>query len=219
MKVRNLNLLFWASALLAGLSAYAGPVLITGTPADANLATPTGSSPNLGDLITFDSISTCTSTPCTTLTSLNATFSSPDGLLVIPYSTQSYPNELFDNSATGTADLTIQLMFGVDAIGVGIADSDPVTIMLQALNSSGTPFGPVFNVTIPENTVNPGNGYFVVSDTIPDIYGLIITQSTGSVNYSGLAIDNVQSTPEPSSGLLLASGAVLLAVFRLRKRA
>jgi hypothetical protein len=204
---------------LTSLSAYAAPVLITGTPGDANLAVPSGPAPNLGNLITFDNISTCTSTPCSTLTVLNATFSSPDGLLVIPFSSQSYPNELFDDSATGTADLSIQLTFGVNAIGVGIADSDPITLMLQALDSSGNPFGNVFTVTIPEDTPNPGNGYYVVSDTIPDIFGLVITQSTGNANYSGLAIDDVQSTPEPSSGLLLASGAALLAGLRLRKRA
>jgi PEP-CTERM motif len=219
VKISTLNLLFCATALLTSSSGYAAPILITGTPGNANLAVPTGPVPGLGNLITFDSTSTCTSTPCSSLTILNATFSSPDGLLVLPFSSQSFPNELFDNSATGTANLSIQLAFGVDALGVGIADSDPVTITLQALNSSGTPFGTAFAVTIPENTPNPGNGYFVLSDSTPDIYGLLITQSTGNANNSGLAIDDVQTTPEPSTGLLLASGVALLAGLRLRKRA
>jgi len=47
---RNLLL---SSALLALLStlAYAGPVLVTGTPGDDLLATPTGPSPNLNNLL------------------------------------------------------------------------------------------------------------------------------------------------------------------------
>jgi hypothetical protein len=219
VKLGTFNSLLCAMALLTSLSAYAAPVLTVGTPGNANLAVPTGPLPNLGNLINFDNISTCTSTPCTTLTVLNATFSTSDGSLIIPFSSQSYPNELFDNSANGTANLSILLTSGVNGIGVGIADSDPVTITLQALNSSGNPFGTAFVVTIPENTANPGNGYYVVSDTTPDIFGLAITQSTGNVNYSGLAIDDVQTTPEPSSGLLIASGVALLAGLRLRKRA
>jgi hypothetical protein len=219
VKINTLNLLSCAAVLLTGFSAYANPVLITGTPGDANLAVPTRPSPTLGNLINFDNVLTCTSTACPSLTVLNATFSSPDGVLVIPFSTQSFPNELFDNSANGSANLSIQLIGGVTEIGVGIADSDPVTVTLQALNSSGTPFGNAFAVTIPENTVNPGNGYYVVSDTTPDIFGLLVTQPVGSANFSGLAIDDVQSTPEPSTFLLLASGAALFAGLRLRKRA
>jgi hypothetical protein len=218
VKLGTINLLFCAAALLTNV-AYASPVLITGTPGDANLAVPTGPSPTLGHLINFDNVSTCTSTACPTLSVLNATFSSPDGLLVIPFSTQSFPNELFDNSANGSANLSIRLTGGVGGIGVGIADSDPVTVTLQALNSSGTPFGTAFAVTIPENTVNPGNGYYVVADTTPDIFGLLITQPVGSANFSGLAIDDVQSTPEPSTFVLFASGAALFAGLRLRKRA
>ena len=175
MKIDTFNLLFCVAALWTGLSADAAPIPVTGTPGDANLAVPTGPSPRLGGLINFDNVSTC-STTCSSLTVLNATFSSPDTLSVIPFSTQSFPNELFDNGAGGSANLAIRLASGVMAIGVGIADSDAVTINLQALNSSGVAFGTLFNVTIPENTVNPGNAYFVVSDTSPDIFGLQITQ-------------------------------------------
>ncbi len=200
------------------MSVDAAPILVTGTPADANLAVPTGPSPRLGGLINFDNVSTC-STTCSSLTVLNATFSSPDTLSVIPFSTQTAPNELFDNGAGGVANLIIRLTGGVTAIGVGIADSDPFTVHLQALDSSGVVFGTLFGVTIPENTVNPGNGYFVLSDTNPDIFGLQITQSVSNANNSGLAIDDVQSTPEPASWMLLASGAVLFACLRMRKRA
>lgn len=218
MKIGTFSLLSCATVLLTSLSAYAAPVLITGTPGDANLAVPTGPSPGVGSLINFDSVSTC-STTCTSLTVGIATFSSPDTLSVIPFSTQSFPNELFDNGAGGVADLIIRLTGGVRSIGVGIADSDPVTIHLQALDATGTAFGTLFSVTIPENTVNPGNGYFVVSDTTPDVFGLQITQSVASANNSGLAIDDVQTAPEPATWLLLASGAALFAAMRMRKRA
>jgi hypothetical protein len=214
----KLNLLLCTSVLLTAVVAHAD-ILTIGTPGDAYLATPTGPSPTLGNLINFDTTTACTSSPCSSLTVKNATFSSPDGLLVIPYSTQSYPNELFDDSSNGSANLTIKLSGGVEGIGVGIADSDPVTIYLQALNSSGVAFGTDFSVTIPENTDNPGNGYYVVSDTTADIFGLQITESVGNPNYSGLAIDDVQTTPEPSSYLLLGSCAALLFWSRMRKRA
>jgi len=94
---------------------------------------------------------------------------------VEPYSTQSNPNFLFDNSAAGGANVTIGLASGAEAIGVGIADSDdiggtpgdPVDITLQALGAGGLDLGTAFTINIPENTVNPGNGYYVVEDTTP----------------------------------------------------
>ena len=144
------------------------------------------------------------------------TFSSPDLIQVVPYSTQSGPNELYDLGANGKANLTIALTGGVTEIGVGIADSDPVTITIEALGIGGTVLQS-FPVTISETNPNPGNGYFLISDTTPGLYGLEIVQNTGNANYSGLAIDDVQATPEPSSYLLLASGGALL--FALRKRA
>jgi hypothetical protein len=131
------------------------------------------------------------------------TITSPDGLYAIPYSTQSGLNELFDNSPDGSANITISYVPGTAAIGVGIADGDtdgsgdPVSIGLQALNSTGGDLGSAFTVTIPETSLNPGNGYFVVEDTTPDIYGLQIT--TAATGQSGLSIDDVQVAPEPST--------------------
>lgn len=61
--------------------------------------------------------------------------------------------------------------------------ADPVTITLQALNSAHTALGCAFTITIPENTLNPGNGYYVIEDTTADIYGLQITQSVSNANY------------------------------------
>jgi len=196
----------------------AGPVLITGTPADAYTLPNTGASPNLhGILVNFDNLTPFAT--YSTYTSGGVSISSPDGLMVLPYSSQSAPNELFDDSAAGSANLTIGLTQGATAIGVGIADSDAVTITLQALNSGGTAFGPAFNLTIPETGANPGNGYYVVEDTTADIYGLRITQPLSNANYSGLAIDDVQVAPEPSTLMLLAAGAAVFGARRLRGRA
>jgi hypothetical protein len=228
MKINRL--LFGSISLLTALFAHANPVLITGTPADAYLSPPSSAVPNLGGLkFNFDNIATsmtcdetavgCPTFSPSTYASQGLTITSPDGLLVYPFSTQSGPNELFDDSAAGSANINIQYAPGATAIGVGIADSDPVTIYLQALNSSGVGFGTLFAITIPETGPNPGNGYYVIEDTTPDVYGIKITQSLSSSNYSGLAIDDVQVAPEPSSFLLLTAGAAALGLFRLRKRA
>jgi phospholipase C len=132
---------------------------------------------------------------------------------------------LFDNSANGAVNIAIDT-FGTEEIGIGIADSDitatnaPVTVYLQALNSSGVGFGTLFAVTLPTGGSNPGNGYFTLTDTSYDIYGLQITQPVGSANYSGLAIDDLQVTPTPEPGTfaLLGLSALLAGAIRLRKR-
>jgi hypothetical protein len=195
--------------------------LIVGTPGDDLLATPTGPSPNLGGtLLTFSNLTPGSTFASSTYASQGITISSPDGLIVEPYSTQSNPNFLFDNSPDGTANITISLAYGVNAIGVGIADSDsPANIMLQALGAGGVDLGSPFAVTIPETTVNPGNGYYVVEDTTADIRGLQITETLGGPSYSGLAIADVQVAPEPSSWVLLAGGLAMIGFYRLLKRA
>jgi hypothetical protein len=215
------NLLCGSILLLTSMLVQATPVLITGTPGDDLLATPTGPSPNLdGLLLNFASLTPFTTFSPTTYASQGVTISSPDGLTVLPYSTQSNPNFLYDDSAAGSADITITLGFGTGALGVGIADSDsPANIMIQALGSGGVDLGSAFAVTISETTVNPGNGYFVLEDTTPDIYGLVITETDSGPTYSGLAIADVQTAPEPSSFLLLGTGAAILGFVRLSKRA
>jgi hypothetical protein len=47
---------------------------------------------------------------------------------------------------------------------------------------------------------------------------LLATKSCGEP-YSGLAIDDVQAAPEPSTFVLLIGGAAILGFFRLRKQA
>jgi hypothetical protein len=230
----KLYALLSASLLLTTLAAQAGTVSITtGTPSNASTLPATlNPSPNLGGLIiNFDTANleppntTCVSAPCSSLTIQGVTFSSPNGIQVIPFSTQSGPNELFDVSPIGGADLSITLTQGVGAIGVGIADSDltdagaPVTITLEALGTGGTVLS-TFNETISETNPNPGNAYFVISDTTPDLFGLNISTAGNSNNTdSGLAIDDVQVVPEPSSWMFLASGIALLFGLRKFKRA
>jgi hypothetical protein len=220
--------------LLMPLLVQAGPVLITGTPADDSTLPNTAASPKLGGvLINFDSLASCPSFPPSGCTNYSGTaftggvaISSSDGLYAIPYSAQTSPNELYDNSAAGSANISI-VTPGTTAVGAGISDSDitaggaPVTIFLQALNSGGAGFGTLFSVTLPETGGNPGNGYFVIQDTSFDIYGLRISQPAGDANYSGLAIDDVQvaPAPEPSTFLLLIGGAAIVGSCRMRRRA
>jgi hypothetical protein len=218
--------LAFCGLLLTSVMAHAGPVLVTGTPSDSFLSPAvTKPSPNLGgDLLNFDSLS-----PLTLLSSYSSagvTISSPDGLEVLPFSTQSGPNELDDDSSDGSADIFISLSAGSRYIGVGIADSDitaagsPVTIMLQALAAGGGDLGSAFAVTIPETGPNPGNGYFLLEDTTSDIFGLQISQPVGNAAlFSGLAIDDVQAAPEPSTFMLLIAGVVIVGFSRLRKLA
>lgn len=211
--------------ILTAVVAQAAPVLIVGTPSDSyNSPAITKPTPYLGGvLLNFDAL-----TPYnlySTYSSSGVTISSPDGLEVLPYSTQSGPNELYDDSAAGSADIFINLSAGSSFLGVGIADSDitaggaPVTISLQPLGLGGSDLGSAFSVTITETGSNPGNGYFLVGDNTADIYGLQISQPVGNANYSGLAVDDVQAAPEPSTFVLLIGGVLITGFFRLRKLA
>jgi PEP-CTERM motif len=213
--------------LLMPLFVQAGPVWFTGTPADDSSLPNTPASPNFhGTFINFDSLPSCQQFPpdasCTNLSGTafsGVTISSPDGLYAIPFSAQTAPNELFDNSAEGSANITVTTPGGVGAFGVGISDFDDTTITLQALDASGAAFGAADVVTITQIGGNPGQGYFYVEDTTADIFGFAITQSASDPGFSGLAIDDVQATPEPSTLLLLSAGAAIFGVRRLRKRA
>jgi len=236
--------LFYASLLLLSpiLVQAAGVTLVTGTPGDGVTSPATSPSPNLGGLLlNFSNLTTnancqgdiltsCLAFNPATYASQGVTISSPDGLVVYPFSVQSGPNELFDNSADGSANITIALSQGVTGIGLGIADSDdynlvhgnnlftPVNITIQALGLGGVALGPAFTVNTPE--VNPdtaGNGYWVVEDTSPQIYGLEI--SAPPTDEGGLAIADVQIAPEPSTLLLLIGGFALIGSYQLRKRA
>jgi len=219
-------LLYIPLMLTMPLLSQAALIWSTGTPADDSSLPNIPASPKLGGvLINFDSLPSCQSFPpsgCTNYsgtTFSGVTISSPDGLYAIPFSAQTAPNELFDNSGDGTANIAVETSVGQLAFGVGIADSDPVTITLQALGAGDVALGPAFAVTIPELGGTAGNGYYYVQDTTPEIFGFTITQSVASADFSGLAIDDVQVSPEPSTLLLLIGGAALVGSLRLRKRA
>jgi hypothetical protein len=213
--------------MLSLVSANAAPILGTGTPSNSYLSPAVLSPlPRFGTLFNFDSLTAMATFNPTTYASQGITILSPDGLVVYPYSTQSGPNELFDNSAAGSANISIETI-ATNEIAIGIADSDttaggvPVMVSLQALNSVGVGFGALFAVTLPTDGSNPGNGYFTISDTSFDIYGLQITQPVSNASlYSGLAIDDLQvaPTPEPGTFALLGAGALVAAAARLRQR-
>jgi hypothetical protein len=223
--------------LMMPLLAEAATIWNVGTPANAFTLPPaTKPTPDFGSIVNFDSLTACATFPipatgCTNVSGdtylSDVTISSLDGLYVIPFSSQSAPNELYDNGAGGSANLTISLAGAVNAMGVGIADSDadasgsPVNIFLQALNSTGGNLGAVDEITLPETGSNPGNGFFYVTDTTSEIFGIRITQSVGNPSlFSGLAIDDVAVAPEPSTFLLLIGGGLaMIGSSRLRKRA
>lgn len=204
-------------ALLSG--AASATTLSIGTPANSLPAVPTQASPQFGSTINFDSLTPNTPLAPGQLAAQGVmNISSPDGLQVVPYSTQTAPNEVFDTSADGSANITINFSASQGVVGIGIADADPVTIFLQALDKGGNPLGSDFGVTLDPGSANPYNGYFVVSDTTDDIYGLQITQPIGNPNYSGLAIDDLQLAPEPATFALFGIGAALFGIGRLRRR-
>ena len=213
--------LLCAAALSCSLLASATPTLISGTPGNAILATPTGPSLRFSQIINFDEL-----TPNTTLDPSQyssqgvASISSPNGLTVIPFSTQSAPNEIFDNGANGTATISLKLSHGTNEIGIGIADADPVTVTLQPLDLNGSPFGSAFSVTIPADTDNPFNAYYAIADTGYTIGGLEVLQTSADPSFSGLAIDDLQvgPIPEPASLLLAGAGFVAFGLICLQKR-
>lgn len=207
------------SLMFSAVLANAAPVLTTGTPANSLLSTPTPASPSLGELFNFDSLTPNTNFNSNTYAAKGLTITSPYTLLVDPYSTQTFPNELYDEGPNGTANVTIGLSTGTNKIGIGLADSDPVMVTLQPLAMNGTALGSSFTVNVNAgSTVNLGNGYYVISDSSSDIYGLQVLQNNASANYSGLAIDDVQLTPEPASLVLLALGLASFFIVRFRNR-
>lgn len=213
------TLFFFSSVILSAVSLNAAPILTVGVPANSFLAIPTASTPSSGTLFNFDSLTPNSTFNSAQYAAQGVSISSPDGLLVEPFSTQTFPNELFDNSGDGSANVTIRTN-ATSQLAIGIADSDGVPVTLQILGVGGTALGSPFSVTLSADGTNPGNGYFAISDTSYDIYGVQILQPTTNANFSGLAIDDlrVTATPEPASLALLGTAGLLFGMTRLRKR-
>jgi hypothetical protein len=214
------NLLVTSAIFLATAVLSQADSIIVGTAGNSLLNTPTKPSPNVGPIISFSALPD--GSPVPSVTTGGATISSPDNVQVIPYSDMyNTPNEIYDASSNGTANLTLRLTTGTNEIGVGVADSDGVTITLQALAANGTAFGSIFSENLASTDDVNGDSYFVISDTAYDIYGFKILETAGSPNYSGLAIGDVEAapTPEPAAFALLGAGLAILGGLRLRKKA
>jgi hypothetical protein len=251
----NIKQLFYIPAMLMmPLLAQAGTVtIVEGTPGDNSFLPATLPSPNFSGVINFANLEsqiTALGSPntgncdnsgmnCPTFNpsqyaSQGVTISSPDGLLIYPFSDQTAGGiELFDPGATnpstctststcdGTANITIGLAGGVQNLAVGISDfDDPVDVKITALGAGGANLGSLdVSTDIEAATAGTSQTYFVVGDTTPGIYGLEITQTTVT-DGSGLALAEVEYTPEPSTFMLLIGGGLaMIGSARLRKKA
>jgi hypothetical protein len=249
------TLLYIPVIMMVPLLAQAGTVqIVEGTPGDNNLLPASAPSPGFSNVINFANLESqitalgstnaancdnngtnCPSFNPSQYASQGVTISSPDGLLVYPFSDQTAGGiELFDPGATnsstctstascdGTANITIGLAGGVNDLAVGISEfDDPVTITISALGQNGAVLASnSMNVTTDIENAAAGTGqtYFVAEDTTPGIYGLEITQTTQTFG-SGLALAEVESSPEPSTFLLIGGGLAMIGYSRLRRKA
>jgi PEP-CTERM motif len=227
--------------------------IVQGTPGDNTFLPPISPSPSFTNVINFANLESqitslptaaqencinnglqCPSFTSTQYASQGVTISSPDGLLIYPFSDQTAGGiELFDPGATnpstclstsscdGTANITISLTNGVGELAVGLSDfDDPVSVTLTVLGAGDTILESM-NVSsaVEAATQTTGQTYFVAEDTAPGIYGLQITQ-TIATDGAGLALAEVEYTPEPSTLLLLIGGGLaIIGSARLRKKA
>jgi hypothetical protein len=240
-------LLYIPFMLMMPLLAEAGTAIVQGTAGDSNLLPASLPTPGLGNVINFANLlSQITSLPpavqancfdngvdCPTFNSSQyasegVTISSPDSLLIYPFSSQTAGGiELFDpgtgGDLDGTANITIGLAGGVSELAVGISEfDDPINLTIEALGLGGTDLASMnvsAAVEAQELAGNTGNTYFVAEDTTAGIYGLQITQ-TIATGGSGLALAEVEFTPEPSTFLLLIGGGLaMIGATRLHKKA
>jgi len=244
-------LLYTSLFLMMPLFAEASTVqIVQGAAGDSNELPATSPSPGLaGGVITFSNLSSLITANCTDnlvcptfnpnqYASQGVTISSPDGLVIYPFSTQTAGGiELFDPGATnsstcvangdcdGTANITISLTNPVNDLAVGITEfddlPDPPGLTIEALGAGGVVLDSADvapEVNAAESAVNTGNTYFVAEDSTPGIYGIEIKQTTATFG-SGLALSEVEYSPEPSTVLLLIGGGLaIIGSSRLRKK-
>jgi hypothetical protein len=253
----NIRLRFYIPAMLMmPLLAQAGTVqIVQGTAGDNSFLPATSPSPGFSNVINFANLESqitalgstnaanCDNngTNCPTFNpsqyaSQGVTISSPDSLIIYPFSDQTAGGiELFDPGATnpstctstqtcdGTANITIGLAGGVNDLAVGISEfDDPIDVTINVLGLGGAVlFSNTLNVTADIEAAAAGTGqtYFVAEDTTPGIYGLQILQ-TNVTDGSGLALAEVEASPEPSTFMLLIGGGLaMIGSTRLRKKA
>ena len=206
--------------LMMPLLAGAGTIeVIEGTPGDNSKLPATSPSPALSGLINFANLESqitalgstnasncdnngigCPAFNPTQFASQGVTISSPDGLLIYPFSDQIAGGiELFDPGATdnaggdaaciadgdcdGTANITVSLASKVTALGVGLSDFDSgLDVTINVLGSAGgTLFSENVSSAMDTAALTTGQTYFVAEDTTPGaIYGLQIVQSANT---------------------------------------
>jgi hypothetical protein len=240
-------LLYTSLMLMMPLLAGAGTVqIVQGIPGDNSSLPVTSPSPGFSKVIDFSTLYPTGNSNCinngmgcptfnsTQYASQGATISSPDGLLIYPFSDQTAGAvELFDPGSTdsstctstpgtcdGTANITINLAYGVGDLAVGLSDfDDPVSLTLSVLGAGNTVlYSMDVSSAVEAATLTTGQTYFVAEDTTPAIYGLEITQTTQTFG-SGLALAEVEYTPEPSTLLfLIGGGAAIIGISRRRKK-
>jgi hypothetical protein len=108
----------------------------------------------------------------------------------------------------------------VNDLAVGLSDfDDPVTVTLSVLGAGNTVLETLdVSAAVEAAAQTTGQTYFVAEDTTASIYGLEITQGT-QTNGSGLALAEVEFSPEPSTFLLLIGGCLaIIGSARLRKK-
>jgi hypothetical protein len=242
-------LLYTSLMLMMPLLAGADTVqIVQGTPGTNSSLPVTGPSPSFQNVINFANLGSQITNPncsnagtnCPAFNSAQyasggvTNISSPDGLLIYPFSDQTAGGiELFDPGATdpstcvstgtcdGTADITINLAYGVEDLAVGLSDfDDPVDLTITALGLGGTVLDTLdVSSAVEAATLGTGQTYFVAEDTAPGIYGLEISQTTQTFG-SGLALAEVVYTPEPSTFLfLIGGGLAIIGTARMRKKA
>ena len=207
-KISLLSIVFIASVSLSQAT-----TLITGSPNDNNVAGATLNVHTGSILVNFDNLTPFSTLASNALTSSGiqsiASTSSSNPLEVFPYSSQSAPN--YVSTQSGTGGILITLASLTNNVGIGILESDGLSDTIEALGASNNVLAS-YTVTVPLSGKTPYNGYWALVDPTQDIKAFEIISS------GQFGIDDLQFAPEPGNLLLIATGAIFLAVVCLRRK-